>query len=328
LAVFDLREKDPLSDLNTFKRRGQVVAIANLYRQDFLQNGYTAEVSFHASFDAAGTHYSTDGIFVRPAPVGSVRPHRVNSYYAGWAGDGHIGRWNLSHAVYFAFGRDDFNGLAGRPVNISAQMAAVEASYDRDWIRFKAVTLFASGDRDPDDGRATGFESIIDNTGFAGPFSYYARQGVTLATTAVALKSRLSLFPDLRTSKTSGQQNFVNPGLVLGGIGIEADLTPRLRAVAQANVLRFASTAALQAIHRGPQSHALGTDLSLGLQWRPLLTNNIVVVAGCGVLLPGQGYRDIFSTAAASPRSLPVSTSRSDVGHLLHSASLSAVLTY
>ena len=327
VALFDLREKDPLSDLNTFKRRGQVVAVANLYRQDFLIDGYTVEVSFHASFDEADTHYNIDGIFVRPSPLGSVRPHRVTSYYGGWAGEGHIGPWNLSHAVYLVFGRDDFNGLAGRPVNISAQMAALEASYDRDWIRFKAMALVASGDRAPGDGRATGFESIIDNTGFAGPFSYYARQGVALPNTAIALKSRLGLFPDLRTSKTASQQNFVNPGLVLGGIGLEADITPRLRAVAQANVLRFASTAPLQAIHRGTQSHKLGTDLSLGVQWRPLLTNNIVIVGGYGILLPGQGYRDIFRPTAASPRSLSVSTSDA-VSRLLHSATLSAVLTY
>ena len=100
LALFDLREKDTNSELNTFDRRGQIVAIANVYRQDFWKKGYTAELSLHASFDQGDTHYDTNGAIVRPAPIGTVLPHRVDSYYLGWNGDGHLGRWNVSHAVY------------------------------------------------------------------------------------------------------------------------------------------------------------------------------------------------------------------------------------
>ena len=35
----------------------------------------------------------------------------------GWAGDGHLGSWNVSHATYLVFGRDRFNGLAGKSVD-------------------------------------------------------------------------------------------------------------------------------------------------------------------------------------------------------------------
>ncbi len=39
----------------------------------------------------------------------------------------------------------------------------------------------------------------------------------------------------------------------------------------------------------------IGIDLSLGLQWRPLLTDNIIITASGAVLLPGQGFRQIYT---------------------------------
>ena len=38
----------------------------------------------------------------------------VEAAYLGFAGDGHIGRYNISHAFYWALGRDSRNPLAGR----------------------------------------------------------------------------------------------------------------------------------------------------------------------------------------------------------------------
>jgi hypothetical protein len=62
--------------------------------------------------------------------------------------------------LYYAFGEDEFNSLAGRKTDISSFMAAAELSYDRDWIRVKASGFYASGDSDPTDRTATGFDSI------------------------------------------------------------------------------------------------------------------------------------------------------------------------
>ena len=38
----------------------------------------------------------------------------------------------------------------------------------------------------------------------------------------------------------------------------------------------------------------IGWDLSLGVQYRPLLTDNIILSAGFGVLIPGRGFKDIY----------------------------------
>lgn len=296
LAVFDMREKDTDSELNTFNSRNQEVAIANLYRQDFLWQGYTAEWSFLANFDDGGTHYDDNGYLVRPEPLGTPRPHDVNAYYLGWGGDGHIGRLNVSHQFYQALGHDDFNGLAGRPVNINAQMGALEISYDQDWARYKASFFYASGDGNTTGGTGSGFDTIVDNPNFTGgPFSFWTRQGFNLGGTLVNLKDPDSLVPDLRTSKTEGQANFVNPGVYIFGLGAEFDLTPKLRSFLNANYILFAQTEPIKTALFTPNvSSQVGWDLSLGFQYRPLLTDNIVFSAGFGVLIAGEGYRDIY----------------------------------
>ncbi|MBI4662952.1 MAG: hypothetical protein HY735_29435 [Verrucomicrobia bacterium] len=330
LAAFQMREKDTFSDLNTFDERGQRVLIANVYRQDFIWRGYTAQLSFHANFDEGGRHYDRAGNIARPAPIGAVRDHDVQAYYFGWAGDGHIGRLNLSHAVYQAIGRDEFNGLAGQPADINAQMAALELSYDRDWIRYKASFFYASGDDEAEDGNANGFDTILENPNFTGgPFSFYVRQGFNLAGTSVGLKQRGSLVTDLRTSKTEGQANFVNPGVFVYGLGAEIDVTPKLRSFVNANYVRFAETDPIQTSLLADRiDRKLGYDLSLGFQYRPLLTDNIILSAGFGAFLPGQGYKDIYRRSTDPLPGLNSLSDRGRVDDFLYSALLAVTLRY
>jgi hypothetical protein len=330
LAAFDMLEKDTYSGLNTFDRRDQQVIVANVYRQDLIWPGYTAELSFFANLDHGGTHYDEAGNLARPAPIGTVRPHSLQAYYFGWAGDGHIGRFNVSHALYEVIGRDDFNGLAGRPVNINAQMAALEISYDRDWARYKFSFLYASGDGHTEDGTATGFDTIVDNPNFTGgPFSYWTRQGFNLGGTMVNLKTPSSLVPDLRTSKTEGQANFVNPGAFILGLGAEFDLTPKLRSFLNANYILFAETDPIKtALLTSRQSREVGWDLSLGFQYRPLLTDNIIISAGLGVLLPGQGFRDIYQTNTDPVPGFDRTNRRGAVDDFLYSGLIAVTFTY
>ncbi len=330
LAVFEMREKDTNSELNTFDERKQHVVIANLYWQDFLVKGYTAQWSVHANLDHGSLEYDRNGSIVRPAPLGTVRTHDVNAYYLGWAGDGHIGRLNVSHQFYQALGRDDFNGLAGRPVNINAQFAALEISYDRDWLRYKASFVYASGDHNAQDGTATGFDTILDNPNFTGgPFSYYVRQGFNFAGTSVGLKQRGSLIPNLRTSKTQGQANFVNPGVFVYGVGLEADVTPKSKAFLNLNYIRFAETDTLQtALLTDKIGGEVGYDLSLGVQYRPFLTDNVVVSAGWGMLLPGGGFKDIYRRNTNPTGVFDPTSKAGRVDDFLYSGLIAITLTY
>lgn len=302
-TYFDLLEKETNSELNLFEKRDQKVVVANLFRQDFLVPGLSLEVSYHRSKDDPTVHYDANGFLVRPAKVGSVRPHEVTSNYAGAAVDGHVGRLNVSSAYYYAFGRDTDQPIAGGSQDIRAHMAAAELSVDRDWLRIKGSFFWASGDDDARDATASGFDSIYDATQFAGgPFSFWSRSAIALTQTGVLLKTPGSLLPNLRSNKFEGQGSFVNPGLQLVGIGAEAALTPKLKGVVTANYLRFDKTGALQYLLFQPRVRKpIGIDLGGGVVWRPLLNENVVVTGGVTGLLPGSGFRDIYSSTCAVP---------------------------
>ncbi len=330
LAAFDMREKDTYSELNTMNARDQRVVIANVYRQDAVWQGYTAQASIQANLDDGGTHYDRNGNLARPALLGDARPHEVQAYYLGWGGDGHIGRWNISHQFYQALGRDTYNGLAGRPVDINAHMAALELSYDRDWIRYKASFFYASGDGNAEDGTATGFDTIFDNPNFTGgPFSYWVRQGFNFGGTAVGLKQRNSLVPNLRSSKGEGQANFVNPGVFIYSLGTDIDTTPKLRTFLNANYIRFAETDSLKtALLSDKVRGEVGWDLSIGWQYRPLLTDNVIVSGGFGALIPGSGFRDIYRRNTSPVPGYNSSRRQGEVDDFLYSAVLALTLTY
>ena len=228
--------------------------------------------------------------------MGIYQRHAVNVAYLGIAGDGHIGRINLTNQFYWAFGYDSLNPLANRAQTINAQMFAAEASYDRDWVRFRTSFFWSSGDHNINDSHANGFDTILDNPNFAGgPFSFWNRQQLPLF--GVNLKQRLSLVPDLRSSKIQGQANFVNPGILIPTLGIDMDVTPKLKLINNFNVLIFDQTNVLsQLLYDGRISRFIGLDFATGFEYRPLQSENLSIIAGVSALVPGQGFRDIYSS--------------------------------
>jgi hypothetical protein len=292
---FDQAEKQTNSLLNTFEDRHQNTFIFNYYRQDFIWPGYDAEVSFHYNHDKATFHFDENDFLVRPDPAGVFAPHKIDSYYYGIAGNGHIHQINVSHALYWVDGKDQLNPIAGRPLDIDAWMAAVELSIDRDWMRFRTSYFYASGDDDVNDAEGGGFDAIFDNPNFAGgEFSYWQRQAIGLF--GVQLVNRGSLVPNLRSSKTQGQTNFVNPGLHLFNIGVDADITPRMKLIGNVNFLWFEHPEVLETfLFQGDIDDDIGTDLSLGIEYRPLHNNNLIIVGGVSGLIPGDGFRDLYS---------------------------------
>lgn len=296
-AYFSMLEKDTNSGLNRFDTRHQNVYIANVFRQDFIRKGYTIQGSVHYNDDRRSIEYDRNGFLVRPAAIGDVRPHAIKVGYLGLAGDGHLGRLNLAHAYYYAFGSDDRNPIAGRGVRVKSHMAAAEASVDFDYLRFRGSALWAQGDSNPTDARATGFDAIFDDPNFAGgQFSFWNRNGIRLTQTGVGLVQPNSLLPSLRSSKIEGQANFVNPGLVLYNAGLDVEVTQRVKAVFNLNYLRFHRTEPLQYVLFQPGIRKdIGFDYSLGVAYRPFLINNVTITFGAATLQTGRGFRDIFT---------------------------------
>ncbi|HYT49873.1 MAG TPA: hypothetical protein VEL78_05740, partial [Pyrinomonadaceae bacterium] len=298
-AYFAQLEKDTNSGLNRFDRRHQNVYAANIFRQDFIKKGYTIQASALYNDDRRSRKFDRNGFLVRPALIGDVRPHAIKVGYVGINGDGHLGRLNLTNSYYYAFGRDDQNPIAGRPVHVSSNMAAVEASIDHDYLRFRGSFFFAQGDKNPTDTKATGFDAIFDDPNFVGgQFSFWNRNGIRLTQTGVGLVQPNSILPSLRSSKIEGQANFVNPGIFIYNAGVDAEVTQRLKAIFNVNYLRFHRTESLEYILFQPHiRHEIGWDFSLGVAYRPLLINNLTLTFGAATLKPGRGFRDIYTTA-------------------------------
>ncbi len=309
LAYFNLLEKDTNSKLNalTFNDtdfRNQNVYIANVFRQDTFVLGYTTQFSLHYNDDRPSFKLDNNGFQVRPAPLGLNPQNRVRAGYFGWTGDGHFGRYNITHAMYQAIGRDTFNGVANRPVSINAQMAAAEFSIDFDYIRYRVAAFYASGDPNPTDGRGRGFDAILDAPNFAGgKFSFFNQEALRLLPTPLAIKDERSLLPSLRTSKIQGQSNFVNPGLTLYNLGVDVDITPKLRGFANYNYIRFNEPASLTSLlQRGNIiSRDFGHDVGLGFIYRPLLNENIVLTGGASTLRGGKGFNALFTSNCDGP---------------------------
>lgn len=303
LALFWRLEKDTNSGLNnlTESPRKDLVAIANLYRQDFLIPGLTSQISvtYNRNREGGDIRVDDNGFPVRPALLGSLRGRDYDAVYLGYSADGRIGRVNLTAASYFAIGKDRNSFFTDRPANIRAGFAAAELSYDKDWMRFRISGLYASGDGDPYDDKETGFDAIFENPVFAGAdTSYWIRQTIPFAGggRAVAINGRNGVLNSLRSSKEEGQSNFNNPGTLLVGAGGDFDLTPSLRVSANANHLWFQNTAVLQTLrNEGSIPKAIGWDLSAAAIWRPKATQNIVLRLSAAALLPGAGFRDLFA---------------------------------
>ena len=297
VALFWQAEKDRFSQLNTLAARNQQILIANYYVQDFLFLGYNAEASLHWNHDDSGRRFDDAGFQARPDPIGANQTHRVEAVYLGLAGDGHIGRINVSNALYWVTGMDSLNPLAAKGQHINAGMAMLELSYDWDWVRFRTSGFWASGDGNPNDGIAGGFDSIFDNPNFAGGnFSYWQRQQMPLK--GVSLVNRFSLEPDLRTSKFQGQSNFVNPGLRMVNAGMDFSVTPKSKLFTNVNYLWFDQTATLEKLVGVTGiARPIGLDTSLGIEYRPLLNNNIIVTAGVAGLFPGGGLKRLYDPA-------------------------------
>lgn len=301
-------EKDTNSGLNAVLQtpRDDYVFYVNAYRQDFLIPALTSQLTFvwNANREAQDVQIDDNGFPVRPALLGSLRGRDYDVFYLGYNADGRIGRINLTGSAYYAFGEDRNSFFTDERADISAYFAALEASYDRDWMRFRLSAAYASGDSDPYDDVETGYDAIFENPVFAGAdTSYWIRQTIPFAGggRAISVNGRNGILNSLRSSKEQGQSNFNNPGLVLVGAGADFDITPEFRLSANANHLWFENTATLQALrNEGSIPKAIGWDLSAAAIWRPKATQNIVFRLSGAALVSGSGFEDLF-TALDNP---------------------------
>ncbi len=310
LAAFWRLEKDTNSGLNSVvqRPRDDWVFLANVFRQDFPVVGLTSQVSVTYNMNRESNNVEVDdnGFPARPALIGDLRGRSYDVVYLGYATDGRIGRINLTSQLYGAFGQDRNSVFTSEKAKIQAYFAAAEVSYDIDFWRFRVSGLYASGDKNPHNNTEAGFDSIFENPIFAGAdTSYWIRQTIPFAGggRAIAVNGRNGILNTLRSSKEQGQSNFNNPGTVLIGAGVDADLTPTFRLSGNINHLWFANTATLQALRvEGSIPKSIGFDISAAAIWRPLASQNIVLRLSGAVLEPSKGFDDLFAQQGKEKR--------------------------
>ena len=158
--------------------------------------------------------------------------------------------------------------------------------------------LYGSGDDDPFDDRATGFDAVFENPQFAGAdTSYWIRQAVPLIGGGrVALSGRNGVL--------------AQPALLEGRGAVELHQSghparrARRRHGRAADAARFAERehAVLRrhrrcvevARNQGPIDKHIGYDVSAALTWRPMMSQNIVLRASYATLLAGDGFDALF----------------------------------
>ncbi len=301
-------EKDTNAGLNDLGKRPRDddIFFANLYYQDFPVLGYTPQivVAYNRNREQNDPlFYNKNGFLERPASIGFERPGKYDIVYLGVNGDGHFGRLNITHSSYGAFGSISTNQFtsATRPESASvlAWFSAIETSVDFDWFRVRGQFLFASGDSDPFDTKAGGFDAIFENPQFAGAeTNYWVRQPVPLIGGGnVVLSGRNGILNSLRSSKEQGQSNFINPGTVLLGAGADVDVLPELRLSTNINHLWFAKKAVVEVQRNQPlESKAIGWDISIAAVYRPTFIQNVVLRASGAALLGGKAFDSLFDT--------------------------------
>lgn len=276
LAAFDRLNKEKLSGLNEFKRREHQVGVASFQWDDFLFPGFNILPNVVVNHDDI---------------IGGTA---LRAYYVGFTANGHLERFNIASAFYYVFGDTAQNTPDKRGQGISAGMAFTQVAYPVAFVAPRLAGIWASGDRDPTDLRATGFDSVFDNVAIGGgQFSYLFGEKIQLGNTTLLRGN--SVFPSLRGANATSQ--FVNPGIIAVNPGVDVAVTPKTLFEANVNYARFEDTASLELLtKREKVSSEIGYEVNAGLTYRPFLNEQVILFAGGAVFVPGQGIKDTFGT--------------------------------
>ncbi len=312
LAWFRRLEKDTNTGLNNLadRLRDDDVFVANLYWQDMPRLGFQSQVTlaYNRNREKGQVKFDDNQFIARPSSLFQERFARdYDVLYMGYNGDGRLGRYNLTTSFYYAFGEQTSEKFPGAEDKIRAWFFASELSRDWDWIRPRLSLLYGTGDDDPFDRTANGFDAIFENPQFAGAdTSYWIRQTVPLiGGGGVVLSGRNGILNSLRSTKELGQSQFINPGIRLVGLGADFDLAPHLRLSVNANQLWFDQTKVLENLRQQSNiDRNIGQDVSVSLIFRPLVTQNVVFRLSGAALVPGDGFRDLYSEDEKLPFSV------------------------
>jgi hypothetical protein len=285
-------QADPVTQfLGFYKDRDQKMIGGNVFRRDVPWLGFNL---------MGGAWFVNDNGTGNP---GFQAKHEVDVGYfeVGFEGVLPAG-FATSGAFIQAVGHDDLNPIAKRSESINAQFAALELTRPSNFGQPRISIMYASGDKNPTNGTATGFDGVSDFVNFAGNnFAYFGRE--QLQGRGNQIVNFNSFYPNLR-NRFFDAINFVNPGIMALTAGYDATLTTRVNAFFNYNYYDFVQPAALEqaiAIKGGGNVNIhkdIGQDITLGINFRPLIINNVTCNFGTTGFFQGRGFQDISGNNA------------------------------
>jgi hypothetical protein len=245
-------ENDLLSDYNQISDfRDQQIYIGHL---QFKIGKTLFKPSVHLNIDDEGDH--------KRGRAGNNED--VKALYLGLTTYGPIGPVKLLTGLYGVFGEQDNVSLGGefglRDQRIKAFTFYFDVSYPMLEGKFTphAGLVYASGDNDPLDNTAGGFDAISEDVNIWGSNGFVIDDRLSLGVLGgrTLLRSN-SPFPSLRDSDANS--NFVNPGVIATNFGINSLPFEKLSLDANLTAFWWTETETLEAI-----LDALGTPNRLG----------------------------------------------------------------
>ncbi len=283
-------ENDLLSDFNQISDfRDQQIYIGHL---QFKVGETIFKPSVHLNMDDEGDH--------KRGRAG--RDEDVEAMYLGLTTYGPIGPVTVLTGLYGVFGNQDNVSLVGaiplRDQSIKAFLGYLDISYPMmdGKISPHIGALFASGDDDPFDGNAEGFDAISDDVNVWGAKGAIIDDRISLG----ALGGRTvirhdSPFPALRD--TDANSNYINPGLIAANIGFNTKPFEKFSLDANVTFLWWEETEVLEAILAGlgtPTSigHSVGAEFNAEAIYQ--LTDQIRINASGAIFKPHQDMMRIY----------------------------------
>jgi len=268
LAYFAKSYDDAVSQLNTENGRPWHVIIANL---EIPVGQMQVIPSFHYSIDRTG-------------------PVETNVGYLGVSAAGMLGPLQVLGAGYWAFGEQ-----TGGMVNpVEQTVEAYQMLFDIGYPLLEGKVIphvgffMGSGDDDPTDRRARGFDAIYDRVSAWG-YNHYV------------IKNRINLGPGSLARANSGlftlrdfdePANFVNPGIVALNFGLTTQWTEQLTTDFNIGPAILPESAVPELVLGRRIANDVGW--AINLNGTLVVSENVSVLGGLAAFIPEAGATDIF----------------------------------
>ncbi|UCD58837.1 MAG: hypothetical protein JSV16_06940 [Candidatus Hydrogenedentota bacterium] len=257
-------------------------AVSELFDPEYAdQNVFIATVQFNLGTVSIipSVHYNRDRRDDRELDV----------TYLGIAHYGMIGPFATTSAFYYAFGEDDnaiFN--PARDQDISALLIVADVGYPIGKFTPHLGVFYGSGDDDPSDGHAEGFDSIYDNINVWGENGIIIDDRINLGRTTLMRDN--SGIPSVRDFYEAA--NFINPGVLALNAGLVANWTEKFATDMNLMYFIWDETALLDTLMGTDVGDGGGVEANFTSTYK--FDDNLSVTAAAAVVFTDDDMKDIF----------------------------------